>query len=97
MFTESPNMLASLPMIAFSTTELSRKVGDVIAAALEKPVTLTQHNKPRLVIMSVEEYRRLTTTKRPETRSVGLLRDMPAELADDFVAAARAYLDADEQ
>lgn len=47
--------------------------------------------------MSVEEYRCLTTTKRPETRSVGLLRDMPAELADDFVAAARAYLDADEQ
>ena len=47
-------------MIAFSTTDLSRKSGDVVAAALRGPITLTQHNKPRLVVLSVEEYELLT-------------------------------------
>ena len=80
----------------FSTTELARHPSDVLTAALRAPVILTQHNKRRLVLLSIEEYTRLTTPP-AETRSVGRLRDMPTELADDFVAAARAYLDGDEE
>lgn len=43
----------------FSTSDLSRRSGDIIAEALRKPVTITQRDKPRLVIMNVEEYEQL--------------------------------------
>jgi prevent-host-death family protein len=35
-----------------STSDLSRKSGDMIAEALRQPVTITQRNKPRLVLVS---------------------------------------------
>lgn len=44
---------------SFSTAELSRKIGDVTHAASEAPVTITHHNKPRYVIMSVEAFEHL--------------------------------------
>jgi len=44
---------------SYSTSDLSRKSGDIIAEALRHPVTLTQRNKPRLVIMNVEDYDRM--------------------------------------
>jgi prevent-host-death family protein len=83
-------------MQAFSTTALSRKIGDVVAAALRTPVTLTQHGKPRLVIMSIEEYDRLQAAKPAEDRTVGRLRDTARSLAGDFAAAAQGYQDGDE-
>jgi prevent-host-death family protein len=43
----------------YSTSDLSRKSGDIIARALQAPVTITQRGKPRLILMSVEEFNRL--------------------------------------
>ena len=43
----------------YSTSDLSRKSGDIIARALQGPVTITQRGKPRLILMSVEEFNRL--------------------------------------
>lgn len=40
----------------YSTSDLSRKSGDIIARALQGPITITQRGKPRLILMSVEEY-----------------------------------------
>ena len=81
---------------SFSTTDLSRRSGDVVAAALREPVLLTQHKKARLVVLSVEEYELRTARNAPDTRTVARLKDMPADLAGDFRAAAEAYLQADE-
>jgi len=83
-------------MMAFSTTDLSRKSGDVVAAALRGPITLTQHNKPRLVVLSIEEYKLLTARRAPDPRKAGLLKDMPADLAKDFQAAATAYIEGED-
>jgi prevent-host-death family protein len=47
----------------YSTSDLSRKSGDIIARALQAPVTITQRGKPRLIILSVEEYNRLRGKK----------------------------------
>ena len=44
----------------YSTSDLSRKSGDIIARALQGPITITQRGKPRLILMSVEEFNRLT-------------------------------------
>jgi prevent-host-death family protein len=51
----------------YSTSDLSRKSGDIIARALQGPITITQRGKPRLILMSVEEFNRLTK-KRDEGR-----------------------------
>lgn len=34
---------------SYTTSDLSRKSGDIIAEALRHPVTITQRNKPRLI------------------------------------------------
>jgi PHD/YefM family antitoxin component YafN of YafNO toxin-antitoxin module len=82
---------------SFSTTDLSRRSGDVVAAALREPVLLTQHKKARLIVLSVEEFELRTGQKSPETRIAARLKDMPAGLADEFRTAAAAYLDDEER
>ena len=49
----------------YSTSDLSRNSGDIIARALQGPITITQRGKPRLIMMSVEEYNRLRAKKPP--------------------------------
>jgi prevent-host-death family protein len=72
-------------MAEYSTSDLSRRSGDIIAAALRKPVTITQRNRPRLVLLSIEDYRRLTA--RAETSRAGRLETMPDDLFEDFKEA----------
>jgi prevent-host-death family protein len=72
-------------MPRYTTSDLSRRSGDIIADALRTPVTITQRNKPRLVLLSIEDYRRLTA--RSDTRKVGTLADMSD---DDFAGFRRA-------
>lgn len=76
-------------MASYSTSDLSRRSGDIIADALRRPVTITQRNKPRLVLLSIEDYRRLTA--RADTRKAGTLRTMPERLFDAFKDAVDAY------
>jgi prevent-host-death family protein len=76
-------------MTCYSTSDLSRKSGDIIAEALRRPVTITQRNKPRLVLLSIEDYRRLTA--RGDTRKAGRLETMPDDLFGDFRKAVTAY------
>lgn len=69
-------------MNTYSTSDLSRKAGDIIADAMRRPVTITQRNKPRLVLLSIEDYRRLT--ERADTRPAGTLESMPDDLFQDI-------------
>lgn len=39
-------------MATYSTSDLSRRSGDIIAEALRRPVTIVQRNKPRLVLLT---------------------------------------------
>lgn len=71
-------------MTTYSTSDLSRKSGDIIAEALRRPVTITQRNKPRLVVLNIEDYRGLT--ERAETRKVGTLETMPDALFEEIQA-----------
>ena len=62
-------------MTQYSISDLSRKSGDIIAEALRRPVTITQRNKPRLVLFSIEDNRKLTA--RADTRKAGRIETMP--------------------
>jgi prevent-host-death family protein len=76
-------------MTEYSTSDLSRKSGDIIAEALRRPVTITQRNKPRLVLLSIEDYRRLTATA--DTRKAGRLETMPDDLFEGVSEAVTTY------
>ena len=76
-------------MTEYSTSDLSRKSGDIIAEALRRPVTITQRNKPRLVLLSIEDYRRLMS--KADTRKAGRLETMADELFDGVKDAVSAY------
>jgi prevent-host-death family protein len=74
----------------YTTSDLSRKSGDIIAEALRSPVVITQRRKPRLVILSVEEYQRLSSA-RQDSRKPYRLQTMPDELFDEAKKALVAY------
>ncbi|WP_338695370.1 MULTISPECIES: type II toxin-antitoxin system prevent-host-death family antitoxin [unclassified Bradyrhizobium] len=76
-------------MAEYSTSDLSRRSGDIIAEALRRPVTITQRNKPRLVLLSIEDYRRLVT--RADTRKAGRLETMPDDVFEGLKEAISAY------
>ncbi|WP_298274726.1 type II toxin-antitoxin system prevent-host-death family antitoxin [uncultured Bradyrhizobium sp.] len=76
-------------MTEYSTSDLSRKSGDIIAEALRRPVTITQRNKPRLVLLSIEDYRRLVS--RADTRKAGRLETMPDDVFEGLKEAISAY------
>ncbi len=46
-------------MQTFSALDLQQRTGDIQRAAVLEPVLLTSHGKPRTIIMSTDEFRRL--------------------------------------
>lgn len=40
----------------FSFSDLNRRPGEVLDAALAEPVTLTRHGKPKLVVVPIESW-----------------------------------------
>ena len=76
-------------MAHYTTSDLSRKSGDIIADALRGPVTITQRNKPRLVLLSIEDYRRLMA--KADSHKAGTLATMPDADFADFRRAVETY------
>ncbi|WP_421416862.1 type II toxin-antitoxin system prevent-host-death family antitoxin [Agrobacterium tumefaciens] len=79
---------------SYTTSDLSRKSGDIIAEALRHPVTITQRNKPRLVLLNIEDYERLM--RQSDLRAVGTIDNMSDALLDEFEAAVEAYAETEE-
>lgn len=77
----------------FTTSDLSRKSGDIIAEALRRPVTITQRNKPRLVVMNIEEYE--TLRRHADPRRVLRIENMPQDLFEEIEAAVEEYAASD--
>lgn len=79
---------------SYTTSDLSRKSGDIIAEALRHPVTITQRSKPRLVLLNIEDYERLM--KNSDIRSVGTIDAISDQLLEEFEMAVDAYAGEDE-
>lgn len=71
-----------MPRPVFTTSDMSRRSGDIIAEAIRQPVTITQRDKPRLVILNVEEFEKMARSAdhrrvlTPETIDEELVRKM---------------------
>jgi prevent-host-death family protein len=66
-------------MRKFSTVELLRDLKTVTHAAAKSPVTITQHRKPRFVMMAIEDFEKLQGTA-SDPRRAYRTRDTPPEL-----------------
>lgn len=73
----------------FTTSDLSRKSGDIIAEAMRQPVTITQRNKPRFVLLNVEDYERLR--EYADHRQVYTIETMPDDLLEEMKKAIDDY------
>jgi prevent-host-death family protein len=47
-------------MTRVTATEFKNNIGAVSDAAMQEPVIITSHQRDRLVLLSADEYRRLT-------------------------------------
>ncbi len=65
-------------MVTITSAELQRQFGRYRDMALKEPVTVTHHGRESLVILSVEEYRRLETL---DTRRAFYAWELPDEMA----------------
>ena len=68
----------------FSSTELANNTGDVLAAAAQEPVNIQRHGKARYVLLSVEQFERLSM--RADRRRTMHVDDLAADEADDLIA-----------
>ena len=76
-------------MRSIPASDLQRKLGEVQDAALKEPVAITRNGRERLVLLSIEEYRRLKRRDRVVLRA--------GELSDQFLdALARAEMPAED-
>lgn len=82
------------PIGSYSTSDLSRKSGDIIAEALRHPVTITQRNKPRLVLLNFQDYQRLMS--QADMRAAGTIETMSDSLLAEFENAVEVYAEVDE-
>lgn len=74
---------------SYSTSDLSRKSGDIIAEALRRPVAITQRGKPRLVLLNIEDYEHLV--RQSDARPAGAMTTMPGDLSAELGTAVDAY------
>ena len=68
----------------FTSTELANKTGDVLAAAAQGPVNIQRHGKARYVLLTVEQFERLSM--RADQRRAVHVEDLAANEAEQLIA-----------
>lgn len=74
-------------MREFALSDLSRRQGDLVDAALVAPISLTKHGKRKLVLLSVEAYESLVGSdalgsKSPAPKRKSLLAGLRKQVDD---------------
>lgn len=68
----------------FTSTELANKTGDVLAAAAQEPVNIQRHGKARYVLLTVEQYERMSA--KSDQRCAVHVEDLAPEEVDQLIA-----------
>ncbi|MGE0238099.1 MAG: type II toxin-antitoxin system Phd/YefM family antitoxin [Parvibaculaceae bacterium] len=71
-------------MRTYTLTDLGNKSGEVTEATFRGPVDITSHGKRKFVILTAEDYDRLT--QQPRRQRVVHVEDLTQDEADDYVA-----------
>ncbi|MFC3694595.1 type II toxin-antitoxin system prevent-host-death family antitoxin [Chenggangzhangella methanolivorans] len=78
-------------MQAFRVQDMQKQASVLQEAAMSEPVIITYHDRPRLVLMSMQEYDRL----RGRRRVVGAAGELTGSVIDQIEALAEADVDAE--
>ena len=78
-------------MRRFTTADLNKQVGAITDAALREPVLITHHRRPRFVLMSFDEFTRLSAPSPGDMRESFTLETMPPDIEDGILALAARY------
>ena len=70
-------------MRAFSTVDLVRNFKAVTHVATREPVTITQHRKPRFILMAIEDFEQLARLPNDPHGAYGP-GETPPEIAELF-------------
>lgn len=63
-------------MQVFRSQDMQRNAATLQEVAMQEPVIITYHDRPRLVLMSMDEYSKL----RGRRKKVGATKDLPEAL-----------------
>jgi prevent-host-death family protein len=77
----------------FRSQDMQRQGAVIQEAAMREPVVITYHDRPRLVLMSIQEYDRL----RGRRRKAGAAAELPAAVANDIVGLGRTAEEAEPE
>jgi prevent-host-death family protein len=80
-------------MRQFSSTELSTKTGDVLAAAAQQPVTIARHGKARFVVLTAEQFELMKRNN--DSRTAVHVSDLTDIEADHLIADLQNSIDND--
>jgi prevent-host-death family protein len=72
-------------MEMFRSQDLQRQASVIQEAAIREPVIITYHDRPRFVLMTIQEYDRL----RGRRRQVGAATELPESVAHQIESLAK--------
>lgn len=82
-------------MRKFTTVELLRDLKTVTHAAARGPVAITQHRKPRFVMMAIEDFEKLQNAN-PDPRRAYRTSETPPELAKLILEGLDKIIEGDD-
>ncbi len=81
--------------VTLSASEFQDRVGEALDRSLSQPVLITEHGRPRNVVLSYDEYERLRARDRRAVRAEDLTDEDTAALEASEMAPGYEHLDAE--
>lgn len=81
--------------VTLSASEFQDRVGEALDRSLSQPVLITKHGRPRNVVLSYDEYQRLSARDRRAVRAQDLTDEDIAALEASEMAPGYEHLNAE--
>ncbi|MHC2503874.1 prevent-host-death family protein, partial [Bradyrhizobium barranii subsp. barranii] len=83
-----------MPPVTLSASEFQDRVGEALDRSLSQPVLITKHGRPRNVVLSYEEYQRLSARDRRAVRTEDFTEEDIAAIEASEMEAGFEHLNA---
>lgn len=80
--------------VTISASEFQERVGEALDRSLSQPILITKHGQPRNVVLSYDEYERLSARDRRAVRAEDLTDEDIAALEASEMAPGYEHLNA---
>ncbi|GCC42890.1 MAG: type II toxin-antitoxin system prevent-host-death family antitoxin [Bradyrhizobium sp.] len=81
--------------VTISASEFQDRVGEALDRSLSQPVLITKHGRPRNVVLSYDEYERLSARDRRAVKAEDLTEEDIAALEASEMAPGYEHLNAE--